>query len=63
MVLGVIRSYQRCVQEQLCKDMDAAAKIKTSLQYGGVPRVLGMGLASVAVVGIAGLYSVQSKST
>lgn len=43
--------------------MDAAAKIKTSLQYRGVPRVLGMGLASVAVVGIAGLYSVQSKST
>lgn len=51
------------MQEQLCKDMDAAAKIKTSLQYGGVPSVLGMGLASVAVVGIAGLYSVQSKST
>jgi len=50
------------VKEQLRKDVDVAAKTKTSLQYGGVPRVLGMGLAPLAVVGIAELHSTQSKS-
>lgn len=59
---GIFRLYQRCVKEQLGKDTHVAAKIKTSLQRGGVSRVLGTGLASLAGVGLAGLYSTQRKS-
>lgn len=61
-MLGINRSYQRYVEEQLCKYTDVAAEIKSSLQYGGVPGVLGMCLASLAVVGIAGVPSMYTKS-
>lgn len=60
-MLGVNWSYQSYVKEQLCKDMDVAAQIKSSLQYGGVPRVLGMCLAPLAVVGISGLCRAYSS--
>lgn len=59
---GVARSLQRCVKEQLCKATDADAKVKNSLQYGGVSRMLGMDPASLAVAGITGLYGVQRWS-
>lgn len=50
------------VREQLSEDTDVAAQVKSSLHYGGVPRVLGMCLAPLDVVGIAGLHRAYTKS-
>lgn len=50
------------MREQLSKDTDVAAQIKSSLHYGGVPRVLGMCPTPLDVVGIAGLYRLYTKS-